>query len=494
MSSEQFERKLREKFSHAKIPPNPELWGVIEQRISPPARKRRGGVYWLFFELIIISLLFIGIWNSSSTSSVNLSMAASGLDFRQSAPVEHFSQPKPEPNTGRAGEVPTSNSRLERSSTNKQVQVAPALADMQTEIHLQKVKSDSYQSPSIAIIQPADTGESSAYLSATLNRSANSPILPQQVERRQKHSAEPESYEVSPIRYKAFNKYELNSSTTTVKTETHKLLKRWSFHAFVAPQYSFNRFSPVLVQENLKADYAYTYPSRYSVSNYQNIERVFAVDYPTYSISAGLHLEYQLSERLSLQTGVNFTRYSSGNYTDGELPQLSQDELALGPYLVNFQSAPIPVSQFRFSQLELPIWINYNLIQQNRSSIRLSLGGAINRGFSKLTGRLNSLSENSSLLNNADFIRSGGNRVDTNNLTGLNTITHGDSELLLHRTYFFHAQASLLYNYRLNPGLSIYTGPQFAYQLMPVYEGNGAAAQLPFRVGLRLGIRFHPYR
>ena len=60
MSSEQFERKLRERLSGANIPPSPELWGRIEAGMAEDKRNRRGGFWWLFSDgLGIILLLFI---------------------------------------------------------------------------------------------------------------------------------------------------------------------------------------------------------------------------------------------------------------------------------------------------------------------------------------------------------------------------------------------------------------------------------------------------
>ena len=67
MLSDNFERKLRDKFADAQITPRPEMWDQIEQGLAKK-KSRRGGFFWLFGEgLLALSLLFFMLYSQGPT-------------------------------------------------------------------------------------------------------------------------------------------------------------------------------------------------------------------------------------------------------------------------------------------------------------------------------------------------------------------------------------------------------------------------------------------
>ena len=499
MPSELFERKLREKFAQAEVQPRPELWQTIEREISPPAQ--RGGLYLLLFEvLIIIGLLFMGSskyfqLESQPTQSI-ANNALLGVVQHDTAQIHN------EARTLALQKVPGGDSQSNRNESKEEKQEESLFASASVERHISQ-----------------DRDQKSIHLNAQARSKSE-----QQVD--DEGSDAPSQHPLFISTTDKFEKSQLNDEpeaklsdiTSTDKLEgvknvhvderinhrsyflnsTHSApaifsqdpilsrRKKWSVHGYVSAFSAADRFAPFQLQEDLAVDYAYIYPIDLSVGSYGQVERLFSVSYPKKGLSVGLHLEYSLNQRFSLQSGLNYSWFEIGRYFIGEINPFLNSDLVAGPNSFNLAQTPIsgPLT-FSYNQLEIPLWLNIQFARGNRSYFQFSLGGAANFGFG--TNRQLGAAE---LRNGLFRLEAGSAQNDMNSRQAKNSLTSENPELLQYNDLNFYAGAGISYHFHLNERLRLYTGPDFTYQLTPIYLGEGSNGQPPYRLGLKLGIAF----
>lgn len=478
MPFDQFERKISARFAEAQIPPRPEVWQNIENQLAS-SRSRRKGFFWLLGDGLFAAALLLGIISAPGISYnveaqfsqiaqaetvgiTDILVAEDCPDYAESQSVqsnpvtptfaENPSQPadhsaaKREVSAKRTITYMVEKAQLPEKTVTSDPQILQALISPET----------NRAQPSIAILQ-----EAGAVKDVSIDK-MRAPVT--QVLKTSEESAIP------------------------LENLPDLKIKRWAFYAQTSPEWAFDIEKPDVIAvsqsdqaNNRSFDYSSVESSFLSSGSQFSPGEILSVRFPRAHFQAAAGGEYYLLPNLSLQAGFGYSVSEYGIFRYGSLNSAIADQLTNNPNgqlvitLSSFDFQPEEI--FRTEQLELPVGMNYYL-RRGRSSLVLSAGISANRLVSRRTEYK-------------------ANTVDLENNFGRNTLSTlptPDAELLVYRKYHLYGSFSALYQYQLKPEWAIFAGPQLKYQFADVFAGSAAQDQLPYRLGLQIGVRFFPGR
>jgi len=480
MSSELFEKKLREKFSKAVISPTPELWNNIEGQLHGGASKSGMGV-WIPLLLMILctSTVLWGFWNSH-TIELNSANEVPELISTETLSSPLLNSPKI---SSAETASPSSDAELNFSNTSSNTHTNPALhTASKPELYTSKVLSEDL-SERITHRIPQHTNQ--VLPESHISSETSSIFSPEKIGDGSgsiQHQLAPFP---SPFPYYISQKPK-DASFAFPQPELPKR-KIWALIGYAdfqqaaritssfnkAQDLSFNQ-DPQANSDRLDLENSYTYDGL-------NAPGTLFVRVPEKSLSLGLMAEWMFHPKLSIQTGLEYGVFSTGNYLLG-IVESSLSAPAPPTYsglnLLSTRSA-----SFKFYQLGIPLQLTYRILDKGRSSLSLYAGGSFYMGkaYSK------SITQSANFYNYAEP-----SPITGESISSRNSVSSDIPGLIQYNPFNLSLQSGFTYSYHLSSKSSIFVGPQIKYQASPIYrEQQAEINEIPYYLGLRLGFRFN---
>ncbi|MEL6671405.1 MAG: outer membrane beta-barrel protein [Bacteroidota bacterium] len=485
MSSELFERKLREKFAEAKVAPPPDLWDKIAVEVGPPPRKKRGLWLWFFALLGLFSTAALSYWSLASWEAgwfESMPLAAGMVEPAPEAvplakdaavdeQVADLESVAPEQSASFEPQTPASSQQLAEGASTVPP-VSTALSSVPSNIVTTSPNS-SHTLSSLSLQIPATHRISSQVL-----ESGPAPMVSYS------STHQPQST-LGLLHAMPFYLHPYRAPGPAAKLAQPVLAgaalreKGWAFYLMASQAYEFNGIQPILLSSagNVTADFAAIEQSDVRVSNQGNVDQVVSVTFPHYNWSLSALVERKFSPRWSVQTGLGFRSYEAGFTRTSVISTDMSQPAPTGEQPVALESLSYSDrSYFQMNQLEIPLMAHVRLWQKNRHSLRFGLGGSVQMTRVRI-GSDGTINDPITYLNQAEnaFLR--------------RNQTLGDPDILVSQYFYSSLLSNLQYRYALKNGLQLVTGPTAAYHLTPAYGGPAASRQMRFRVGWSLGFR-----
>lgn len=201
------------------------------------------------------------------------------------------------------------------------------------------------------------------------------------------------------------------------------------------------------------------------------------------AFSSGFSIQYQSSNRWSIQSGINYTTYGQSSNMMAEasglqntdqmsngkfnlatsagpiIPESTVMESLVGGNLNNKENTSISPNIFQdFNYIEIPVWVKYKVLD---GKVDFNIFGGINTNL---------------LVNNKVYVEQGNERIFIGKTDNLSPI-HYTSTIGLGLEY------QLIYNVRFN------LEPTFKYSLTPINQ-NEMIRNYPYAFGIMTGMRF----
>lgn len=513
MSSDKFEQKLKERFADVQITPRPEVWQNIEQQLaSQPSR--RGGFFWLFGEgLLALAILFLFYSGGKGDARLPVlppageNVTAEQITTRNDLSLVKEPDQSPAPARESSGHVSTKANETRIAVKNPD----PSLPLDKTTLSVKGPESVITQANPTAADNENPVSLTNERLAANsassgqIGSEVHPNILPAGTPVERKLNAEkvqttesiPEEkqgkptlfiWNGSPVENRSYLLEERIDENNPDKLPVARLkTRRWAFWAQVTAENAFG-INSLIPERSLNAapntsfDYSMVENSFQASPSNAAPDQVIGVNFPRSYGHVAAGAEYMLSRRFSLQAGLAYSVSSYGRYQRGTLNSTTSDLLSSGVngnLVISLASFDFePNEQFRTTQIEVPLYLNYYL-RRKRSSFIFSLGGAGNYVLSRKEGL------------------SPTNLEDARNTFGRNIVSNAlipDEDLLLSRKYHFYLGGNILWQYHLRSNMTFYTGPQYKYQITDIYAGDAASQQLRHRLGWQFGVKFFPGR
>ncbi|MEZ4826508.1 MAG: outer membrane beta-barrel protein [Bacteroidia bacterium] len=476
MSSDQFERKLSERFADARISPRPEVWANIEKQLSTSRPKRRGG-FWLLGDGVFAAILLLGFWAVGSAPMRPYTENA----FHPVLETDTCNETLPASATGAViafSEIPVSNmaasevADAEAATTYRKSLISGAATTYLTQPHSVGV-------PPVRVAEIPEIAEIPTPNEISFAGKTAEVHVPENVSSLAYRSA-PEltaSLKVPP-------------SDQMLPDQNDLKIHRWAFYAAASPEFAFNMSGPIRVDAlqndqgditSRSFDYSSVESSFLSSGSQNTPGEILSVRFPRTYFHAEAGAEYYLKPRLGLKMGLGYAVSGYGIFQKGSLDPSVADQLANGPagqVVITRNSFDFqPDEKFRVEQIEIPVGVNYYL-RSGRTSLVFSAGISANRTVSRSTAFQ---------ANSAELAKVYGSNT-------LASLPIPDAELLVYRKYHFCANAGVNFQYQILPSWALTAGPEIKYQLTPVFGGSASENQLPYRVGFQAGVKFFPFR
>lgn len=453
MPSDRFEQKLSEKLQEARMVPSPRVWQAVEEQLAASPKKRTL-VWWWWGGLFAIVCLLGGLWWSqldrpfmdSAASLVSQAEQSTSATYDQSATASQAAQVSQalsvEDQAAHAAESDHLRSRSVHAShsTHLEIKRLP---------HQQVLISNSNLQRYSAPILPTSRREQGDGLS-TLDAQMISldHALPHSV-------AQPLDYEP-----KQPSRWGLRLSVQREMAGRGRLANFWT-----AP----------------KHDHSLLETPTFSVS--QTEGQVYTVRYPRQSTVVSVGVDYRLTRRWSLISGLSLFYSDTGflqrgvalfpNITPGGTPAVEEvDEFNLELY-------------WHQRQIEMPLALQVDVLQLGSHRVSVMSGVSMNRVWRTPIWSLDPSQTNEEQSAEIDPIYEPSNR---------SLVTGEAQQLLRFRGWHSHIDARVWYRFQSSRRWSLYTGPTAKYHLRGAYEGLAARAQMRYRLGWELGVRFGNWR
>jgi hypothetical protein len=277
--------------------------------------------------------------------------------------------------------------------------------------------------------------------------------------------------------------------------EPEKRHRQWAYRLSAGSALQANGNDPSLMAMNqggndLRADYVNLSGGQTLFGNLP-AENLQTVRLPQAQFNASVRLEYRLSRRWGLESGLGFTLFEQGAaQSTWFAPSSSVDfEDLAGPVEPSELSVQTRSSQtFQPLQLEVPLYLNRYLPAPGRGQLLLSTGLSLNGSLFRAASVEKAAFAGET---NADrALNPGGSLVVTPTVDPGSADAAPTGEALLGlRRFHSHAALRLLYQLPLHGRYAFFLGPELRYQLSPMYSGPAATVVEPYHLGFQLGLR-----
>lgn len=491
MPSELFEKKLREKLSKAVISPTPELWNNIEVQLNEGGRRKGFGI-WLLLALLLMGSMgaLWGFWrmktsdNLVENSFVEIQdLPAETPDFNSTLDISKTEKKLeiPAEATSPEKKILPPSKRIVQSPDNKKIgsykdskQISSSIA--KSDLYVSAVLADELSEEAISQV-PQHTSQA---LQESHISSETSSI-----------SSREEIGEVAGLQLLDFGFPSpggciVNLDGDGIGQGKNNYKKTWSFSAYADWHKDLQEISlPALgasdnnLQNLAAADQELLpldNPDPYDYAGL-NSPGGFYVQSPQKSISVGIMAALQFRPRWSVQAGLEYGKFSAGNYRVGIFATNSMTQ--------GFESYSLVSSrftQFAYHQLGIPLQLSYKFLARGRSSLDVYAGASLYaaRAYSK------SITQSANFY---DFIENGRSAQEILNVP--NAVSDDVPRLFRYNPFNLSLLTGFNYSYHLSDKRSIFIGPQVKFQATPVYqEQSSEINEIPVYLGLRLGVRF----
>ncbi len=463
MSSEQFERKLQERFAQAEIPPAPQLWNRIEAGLAPPPpSENKRGFVWLWWSMAAVVLISAGmVWINQSDLSEEAIMAQTTT-----------MTPSPDPETNRTAAPtdsihstpePSAPSPMPQATTPRDSALTPREASVSA-VRIQTPSPSESLSPTQT---PVGSIHSSLTKSVSMPGSATSPTVTGQ----DKHLA---LLKVHPLSYSSRQGIQEPDMPVMQGPFTRHQARKWnldiSLNSQVAPGYL-----PLFRQhrsESLEADFA-GYANRSEVSSIPGSQIAtirFPRSYHGFSLEAGK----MVRSRLRLSLGVEAAIGTGGEAGLGQL----EDDASPGSgsfsdtSIIMVEPSSIQLDQpesFQHLLLRVPVNLNY-IIPVGKGYFEHGIGFAANYASIRIPAKI---------------IRE---------LTSVQTdpaLNPTPSEPVLEVSrWYADLRLRSRYVWPIGNKAEVFTGLLIQRPLTPAFRGEAGNKQSPETLGMELGLRF----
>ena len=460
MPSEQFERKLRARMEQARVQPRPELWDAIAQQVAEQTPSRKGG-FWLWIDGVLGVLLVLAFLIPVRFGTIEQALPSAELlaqsETSAEAPAVSSLSPQPNQQTFSQADQPTSFTTAPVSlagSAAKSLNQEPSLPATSSLVGTSQRPSglgDSRSTPVSSLSSISELTEEEKRVSS-LNIS-HPPSLT-----RSSHSFS-QLPSTNILLASAFDRPVLPAGSLASKEIAP--LRRWTWKLAAMGQFAPGTTGLNPFAQSDGPDLLTNY-RRGLGGNQQIIEDIYAVSFPRTGFTGRIGLAYQLTSRISIESGVGLSHIGQGQYKVGILGA----ERPVGPTSPEQNIVYEDPYSFAQTQIELPLLLNFALHRGENSWI-FSPGIAFNHQLQwkvRQTSTEVLLNEERSILNPAGTL------------------------VLGQRKWYPHLQGKLLYQRALTPGTALFAGPVFQYQLGGSYAGAQSVGQVRYRVGVEVGI------
>ncbi|MDP5172034.1 MAG: hypothetical protein NWR72_17430 [Bacteroidia bacterium] len=464
MSSELFERKLRERFAQAEIQPPAELWDRIEAGIAPDSGKKRR-LIWLWWPLTALLLVSSGLaWVFYPANTAGLAQGPQNQTGVAAAPdmiadkdscllsLEESSM-----GIGHAkNDHVISETEVKHATfSSAEINSTRSSRSTQSSIHIPQ----SEREPLLTVSSPPQNQE--AEIPPHENVAIDQAYMP--------------SAKLQPFWKNFSTKADLEESLASIHLNKVKRHGKWSLDLLARSQYATG-FQPSFALSNLSnADYA-GYANRSDFSTVGS-SQVAAVAFPRWHQTLGLEVGHSIASRWRMSLGLEGKigwggMATLGSFAGGLSPINSPQD---GAIVVEANSITFdePMA-FQHVTLSAPLRMSY-LIQAGRGTLENSAGISLNRSWT----RIDTLNPVEALA----FL------VDERPQTG--TLQMQPTPVL--ETVLWHSDLRLRSRY-LFPSRStqqVFIGLECQTQVSAAFRGEAGVRQRPFSVGIEAGIRFH---
>lgn len=468
MSSDQFERKLQERFAQAEIQPSAALWDRIEADLSPPKSKRR--FLWLLWPLAGLLFLSVGLaWVWQPTDQITGSQELSVI------PAE---QPSEQPVT-----EDLQDKTVQQLSSSEGSETEPATSTGSSIVEQENMLPASDRSPSQHSPTRISDLTSPEITEQPLENHVESPS-----------SVEPEVLPVGPsiplwiVNNEVEAKpYQLvhsftNISPTLISTDWPSAFSnKWTIDLSLKSGYAVGLFSPIRIgeEQSLAADYA----GLANRSSYSGIPsgQVATVLFPRFHHMVSAELGRMVGHRWRFSVGFEGKVGLTGKTGLGEIDPsyatppgggsgFGDPVIVVEESRVNFSEPKV----FDHYTLSVPLRVNY-LLPVGKGKMEYSAGVSLNRSWTHVASQSQvesfAFQLNSEARDNSESLSVPDPVLQSNNW---------HSDLRLRGRYVFHSRKSV----------QPFIGAELQTQTIPAFSGDASTNQRPFLVGLELGIRF----
>lgn len=485
MSSNPFEERMRERLSGSEIPPRPEVWTQLEDRLR--RENRRDGFFWLFFDGAMSLLLLSGfllLGNNGSSSGLREAKPLAEIQTESVIAGHSIAVIESDCETTEATETAV---LVGKSQSPARIDSQPAQASVSRKTQARTEQFATYGK---------QEGKPDLQQKQAANFPVQQPVSPQPITL----SATPSPGVQTPFSTRSLERiqptlpfYDLQSPPVAVVPAGGRKIpfgrpSRWAWRFSLTPERAFEVAgsalqdqdppAPVPVDLNALFDVR-TQSSNVLYGNYSapNTDIYYRVTYPKNALTANLQAEYFLRPRLSLSSGLTLTLFGEGHYEEGILIMtdgMPYDPLTSTPTTTDLSLGVSSSTDFQTVQIGVPLQLNYYL-QRGRSSWVLSGGLSVAQQLSWGVTR---------------------SRSDRENSLNPNTVPDPVQDLgsFYAHSLQTHASFRILYERQLSTRLAWYVGPSLKYQLNNTSSRALGQSPLRYRAGLEVGVRIGPGR
>jgi hypothetical protein len=480
---------MREKLGQVEVPPRPEIWEALQTQLLPPPVRRRGTT-WMWLGAMAVStaaaitLLWL-FWPGPASSPTSNQLAP----LQAEAPVDTASPSQALPQAER----PAANQRAELSP---HVETAPlAASPLSAPVSLPN-RSPAASSPALLAVKPLPlphpawvdplrslAGPLFAPLSDIPAPEINAMLPLAAGEEKTLASLAQQAIPNAPLPPPDF-------------PDQASRMRGWSYRLQAGSSFQGgNGNVPMALSalggSGLQADYVNVSGGQTRFGNLP-AENVQTVNLPQTQVNMSFRLAYRLNRRWGLESGLGLSLFEMGRaQSTWFAPNSSTDfESLSGP--VDFSQLEVQTSNqatFQPVQLELPLYLNRYLPGPGRGQLLLSAGLSLNTNLHAQPAEDQQalLATQSTYDRSLNTAGSSGFVSPTNESNA--QVPYAGGALLGLRRFHSHAALRLLYQLPLSGRHAFFVGPEFRYQLMPMYLGPAATVIEPYHLGFQLGLR-----
>lgn len=444
MPSEEFEKQIKSKLDRLEVPPGESVWTGLQAQLA--RRKRKGILLWWQFgglsSLLVFALVLTFIGNGN----------------KQPLPLPSSFPGSSSILTEKQGPLFVGKEKAKSIPSPKGVHVSPSFRPGPVGM----VDSDSQKQGAMSKLSPGIF----PLVEKTIIASSVQPLSPAYTS------------QVLGVHFMAENRWELSDKIEAgLPSQIHQDLsfkRSWWLDLALGADIA-GKGGPVgmqggenfLAATNRGADFTEIegWGLANPISPIGNALPVYRITYPRLIQSVSASLGYRFHPRWSIDGGMRLMFSENGRVELGLLPSDFQPEGEIDLAALSMENTEI----YRFSQqqMEIPLHLNFHLKNKGRHQLSLGMGPSLN----------------ASLISADQFVQIEASSPLAN-----------EGDLPRHQQWNLHLDYRLNYEYFVNSQMKIQVGPEFQQQVSAAFSGRSAPEQMRYRLGIRAGISWNPWR
>lgn len=485
MKEEEFNDFLRNRADSFELKPSSGSFDEVARKLNRKKRKR--GVILFLLPLLLLGGISAGYYFTSKNTGDVVKTALNNKEV--STPIENTPQ-KQFPSSLNANNEEESNlaANTPKKTLNPQnlevsepvVNVTISKEKNKRDNFVQKIKAIDTEniaitSSNIKVEGTGDGATASTFIDTDTNNGNSETVL---IEGNANENSKPEASTIdinsdaSPTiveKIKDVENIPANENRPEISGCATCLTKRWTVRAY------YNPFNMSYYKENI--DVSLNENAPLPLNGQFSYERNFIKENLNGKANFGINLEYRLIKRLSLGSGVRFSKWSSEIkewtvlYRNDIVNVYSLDTssntlIALGTEEV-FSKYTKDSNTYtsNVSSIQIPLYFNLSLLQKPRFSLDASVGVVANymKSVTTIKDPKQSLRFNNTAVKPKDF----------------------------YNDFNLNATAGLFANYTIGKCWGIYIGPRFGLAVTGIHKNKSFKNSKPYNWGLETGIKIN---